>query len=486
MRNVLFIAVDDLRPELSRFGKSKLHSPHIDALCARGTQFDRAYCQYPQCMPSRASMLTGVRPTAELRDRKDQMCPNGEPSLPGHFRANGYQTVSIGKTYHYNDDDGESWSRRYDDTFYEQEYACHGYCSGYQDPENQRKVRNFGLQFASRNSHAGGRREPVELPPISESADAPDEAYPDGIVASRACRELADFAASNDPFFLAVGFYRPHLPWAVPERYWNLYDRNEVDLADNPFFPEHGIGISKLCDFLHYGDETILSTYSDIGTYDADSFPVLPPEKQRECVHGYWASVSFVDAQIGRVLAELERTGLSDDTVVVLWGDNGWHLGEHKLWSKVTSFEESTRVPLVVQAPDTSVGQRTDALVELVDIYPSLCELTAINTPAHVEGTSFVPLLGEPHREWKRGVLSRVRDAETLRTEKYRYTRYQAVPEGDAMHLPSELSAELFDLDSDPKENVNVAGRRAYSDVLEAMDEMLDGGWEVLTPERRS
>lgn len=473
-KNVLFISVDDLRPEIAGFGKTKLRTPHLDALCARGMQFDSTYCQYPQCMPSRASVFSGVRPNADWRDHKHQFCPNGEPSLPGLLREKGYETISIGKTYHYNDDDADSWSRRFTDTFYEQEYACHGYCSGYQLPENLTLVRSFGLQFdgSRRGGVDGDRPGLAQLPPLCESADAPDDAYPDGIVARRAIELLSESSAAQRPFFMAVGFYRPHLPWAVPKRYWDLYDRAAVDLADNPFLPDNAVAASDLCDFRHYGDEEVARTYSDIGRYDFEDFPVLSEEKQRECVHGYWAAVSFVDAQIGRVLAELHRTGLADNTIVIVWGDNGWHLGEHALWSKVTSFEESTRVPLVVRAPGDAAGGRSSALVELVDLYPTVCDLLDLPLPDHVEGTSLVPLLDRPDRQWKTAVLSRIRDAETIRTQRYRYTRY------------ASGGAELFDLEPDPAENVNVAGVSAYSDILEGLDELLSGGWQVLTPEQ--
>ena len=306
------IVVDDLRPEIGCFGKGKLHTPHLDALAAGGMRFDRAYCQVPICMPSRASLMSGVRPDGTWRDRIAQMCPNGEPSLPRYLRENGYATVSIGKVYHYNDEDSDGWIRRYTDTFHEASYTCDGYCSGYQHEENRSKLKNFALQFTGSD---------VELPPRVECADAPDSAYPDGIVAGAATQELRQFAASRQPFFLAAGFYRPHLPWAVPRKYWDLYDRDEVDLADNPFFPKDGIGKSDLSDFRHYGDDETGELYSDIGRYTDDDFPVLSEAKQRESVHGYWASVSFVDAQIGKVLDELRRLGLAEDTTVVLWGD---------------------------------------------------------------------------------------------------------------------------------------------------------------------
>ncbi len=471
-KNILMIVVDDLRPEIGCFGKDKLHTPHLDALAAGGMQFDRAYCQVPICMPSRASLLSGVRPDGTWRDRIAQMCPNGEPSLPRYLRENGCATVSIGKVYHYNDEDAEGWTRRYTDTFHEASYTCDGYCSGYQHEENRRKLKDFALQFTGSD---------VELPARVECADAPDAAYPDGIVAAAATEELRQFAASRQPFFLAAGFYRPHLPWAVPRKYWDLYDRDGVDLADNPFFPKDGIGKSDLSDFRHYGDPETDELYSDIGRYTDDDFPVLSEVKQRESVHGYWASVSFVDAQIGKVVDELRRLGLAEDTTVVLWGDNGWHLGEHKLWSKTTSFEESTRVPLLISGPGIPPGARTDALVELVDLYPTICDLLSLPAPGHLQGSSLLPLFGSPGQEWKSAVFSRIWDASTVRTNDYRLTHYaEGSPQGDERHLPNAGEFELFDLHADPRENVNIA--RAHPEIVARLNRLLQSGWQAALP----
>ena len=485
-KNILFIAVDDLRPEINCFGKAKLHTPNLDKIASRGLQFNRAYCQVPVCGPSRISLLTGKRPSKPTGNRWGLgSSPAGEPSLPGYFKAQGFQTISIGKVYHRNDDDEASWTRRYRDTFKEQDYTVHGYCAGYQLEENLRKLKNFGRQFSQSKAD-------LELPPICEAADAPDEAYPDGIIAQRAIEVLREFQGQEDPLFLALGFYRPHLPWAVPQKYWDLYDRDDVDLAANPFLPQDAIGTSNLGDFLHYGEEEIDRTYSDLGNYREDDFPLLSEAKQRECIHGYWASVSFTDAQIGKVLAELERLGQLDETVIVLWGDNGWHLGEHKLWSKTTSFEESTRIPLLVSVPGLTNGEPCDALVELVDLYPTLCDLSGMDRPPHLEGLSLAPLLEDPQKEWKTGVFSMMHQghATTLRTDRYRLTRYTNVPtQGDLWHLresASGLAFELFDLHKDPMENVNIASRPESSALVAKLDQMLTAGWAPIRDQVQS
>jgi iduronate 2-sulfatase len=469
-KNILFIAVDDLRPEISCFGKTKLHTPNIDKLASMGMQFDRAYCQVPVSMPSRASMMSGVRPNKEWRDRIFQFCPNGEPSLPGHLKKNGYNTISVGKVYHYNDDDESSWTRRYTDTFYEEKGTGHGYCSGYQIKENVEKM-------LARKSKETAK---IEYPPISECVDAPDSSYPDGVIANRTIEVLNELGKEDAPLFLATGFYRPHLPWAVPKKYWDLYEREDVDLADNQFFPKDGIGKSGLCDFVHYDDE-IRSTYSDLGEYKDDDFPILNEAKQRECIHAYWASVSFMDAQVGKILDELERLDMMKDTIIVLWGDNGWHLGEHKLWSKFTSFDESTRIPMIISNTGADEHGRTDALVELVDIYPTLCDLIDLEIPAHLEGESLQPLLKDKTRKGKKGIFSRIADADTICTERYRFTYYEgATPEGDQSHLPNTGKCELFDLLNDPRENVNVAKQPEYKEVVEEMTEKLSAGWTAM------
>ncbi len=483
LKNILFIAVDDLRPEINCFGKTKLHTPNLDKLASRGLQCNRAYCQVPVCGPSRLSLLTGKRPNDDTYNRWALGSPPPEePSLPGYFKAHGFETISIGKIYHANDDDEAGWSRRYTDTFKEQAYTVHGYCAGYQLEENRQKLKNFGRQFSQ------GKAD-LELPAICEAAKAPDDAYPDGIIANRAIEVLREFHAQDVPLFLALGFYRPHLPWAVPQKYWDLYRRDDVDLADNPFFPKDAIGISHLSDFLHYGDEEINRAYSDLGHYKDDDFPVLSEAKQRECIHGYWASVSFIDAQIGKVLAELERLGQLDESVIVLWGDNGWHLGEHKLWSKTTNFEESTRVPLLISAPLITQGATSDALVELVDLYPTLCDLAEFSQPSHLEGLSLLPLLHAPQRAWKTGVFSRASSghAQTLRTDRYRFTRYTNVPaHGDLWHLPNTGNYELFDHLEDPKENVNIAKRPQNISLIQTLDQALTAGWTPIQDRVRS
>jgi len=461
-KHILVFFVDDLRPELNCFGKQKLHTPNIDRLAARSTLFERAYCNFPQCMPSRTSMMCGKRPpafcqwVAELNSR-------GEPSLPRFMKDRGYTTVSCGKVYHKALDDAIAWTELHKDTFWEPypgqtDQNMHDY----QLPENQRKSQEkFRIGFPA------FRDVWESLPPLSECADAPDAGYVDAKVATRAIDVIERHGGKKQPLFLCAGFFRPHLPWVAPQWAWDLYDRDSIDLADNPFFPENGIGKSDLCDFMHYGDEEAQALFSDVGRYRDDDFPVLSEAKQRECIHGYWASVSFMDAQVGRVMNKLEEMGILDETAVFLWGDNGWHLGEHKLWSKVTHFEESTRVPLLVSVPGVTEGERASAIVEIVDIYPTVCELIGAEAPEHLEGETLP--MGPTARSAITAKPAAVTcwNGYTIVTDRYRLTWYpKAEKQEDLSMIAGRGQWELFDHHKDPQENRNVAGDAAYTDIL--------------------
>lgn len=468
-KNVLLIYLDDLRPELKCYGQSKIISPNIDKLAARSLVFNKAYCQIPVCMPSRVSTLSGMYSQHGGQGHLRDLLGKGLPSLPGHFKANGYDTISVGKVYHFNNDDGPSWTKRYTDTFYEQKLVCDGYCSGYQLEQNKK-----GLTFSKT-----GRNDSA----LTECVDAPDSDYPDGLIADTAIAELKKYSKSRQPMFLAAGFYRPHLPWAAPKKYWDLYKREDIDLAENPFFPTNAITRNAWGDLRHYGDKEVNAANIDYSS-DADSFSVLSEEKQREFVHGYWASVSFVDTQIGRVLDSLEELGLTENTVVVLCGDHGWQLGEHKLWAKGNNYEESLRVPLMVAAPGITKGDKTDALSELVDIYPSLCELAGLSIPAHVEGISMVPLLKNPSRNWKTAAFNIWGDAKSMRTDRYRLTVYdKAKPKGSWFQLPSQNRIELYDYKTDPAGNKNIVADPKNKELLDKLISQMKAGFKAARPD---
>ncbi len=448
--NVLFLIVDDLRPELGCYGNSNIISPNIDKIAREGILFKNAYCQIALCMPSRASVFSGLRPesngiTWPWHITLKSM-PSNVISLPQLFKNEGYTTISIGKVYHFNDDDPDAWTRRYTDTFYE---GKDGYSSGYQKESNIMSLVNY-------SKSKKGEGEYLPRPNSYEVSDASDEAYPDGMIANRAIEELKKLEKEKNPFFLAAGFYRPHLPFALPEKYWNMYKSENIKNAPNP---------QPVTDGVTTNDWDELRRYGDIPKKGA-----LSEKKAKEIIQGYYSSITFTDAQIGKVMFEFKKLGLDKNTIVILWGDNGWNLGEHGWWCKHTNYEVSTRITMIISTPDMKKNQVTDALVELVDIYPSLCELVDIRTPGYIEGTSVVPVMEVPDRQWKTAVFSQFGDAKTIRTENYRLIK----------HKNGQL--ELFDHVKDPGENRNVANHLEYMEIQDILIKQLEAGWKAGKP----
>ena len=317
--------------------------------------------------------------------------------------------------------------------------------------------------------------------PPTEAAEVEDAAYPDGRIADRTIEELRRLSGGTKPFFLATGFLKPHLAFACPKKYWDLYDPDEIDLADNPFAPKGAPAVA-----MHEWGE--LRAYADVPKRGP-----LDDAAARRLIHGYYACVSFIDAQIGRLLSELDRLGIADNTIVVLWGDHGWHLGDHGLWCKHSNFETAVHVPLIVRTPELrasqaspkpvgqGVGQSSEALVEFVDLYPSLCSLTGVEPPeGQLQGTSFVPLLEQPGRKWKEAAFSQYMRGgavlgESLRTDRYRFTRWSGRG-GNVAGL------ELYDHAADPGENINIADTPGAGDAVRRLTAMLDAGYEAASP----
>ena len=422
--NVLFIAVDDLRPELACYGKQHIHSPNIDKLAESSTLFERAYCMVPTCGASRASLMTGIRPA---RNRFVNFLTWADRDAPGittmntQFKQNGYYTVSMGKIFHHPQDSAQGWS--------EPAWRPKG-VAWYQRPENQKLHEERQKQ---------GKRKAKG--PAWESADVPDNAYADGVLAEQAISKLQQLKKQEQPFFLAVGFFKPHLPFIAPQKYWDLYDHDKIQLPENYKVPQDAPEES-----IHNSGE--LRAYAGIPRKGPVS-----EETARNLIHGYYACVSYTDAQIGKLLAELDRLELSDNTIVVLWGDHGWNLGDHTLWCKHSCYESSLQIPLLVRAPGIQGGQRRSALIETIDVYPSLCTLAGIPLPEHLAGQSFVELMRNPDTKWKETAVSRYRNGDTIRTDALRYTEYTN-PKG------KRTSRMLYDHSSDPLENKNVAGKR--------------------------
>jgi len=434
--NVLFIAVDDLRPELACYGAEHIHSPNIDRLARRGVLFERAYCMVPTCGASRASLLTGIRPTRkrfvsyQTWAEKDAA---GITTLNTHFKQNGYNTHSLGKIFHHPSDNAAGWSAP----------AWRPRTkSWYQLPENR-------ALHAKRQRQAGRKRGPAW-----ESADVPDNAYADGLLADRAIADLAQLKSQDRPFFLAVGFFKPHLPFIAPKKYWDLYDHSTIQLPDNYEVPQGAPAES-----IHTSGE--LRSYAGI--------PAKGPvsdEAARNLIHGYYACVSYTDAQIGRLLEELDRLELTANTIVVLWGDHGWNLGEHTLWCKHSCYETSMQIPLIIQASGIAGGQKRTGLTESIDVYPSLCELAGLPLPEHLQGSSLVALMKDSQADAKTAAVGRFHNGDTIRTDTFRFTEYTN-PQG------KRIARMLYDHAADPHENTNIAEEDAAVDRVQALSAAL-------------
>tara|TARA_Y200000002_G_scaffold376546_1_gene380568 strand:- start:10 stop:1632 length:1623 start_codon:yes stop_codon:yes gene_type:complete len=395
--NVLFIAIDDLRPELGCYGSPIAQSPHLDELAKDGMRFDRAYCQQAICSPSRASLMTGARPdqigvienTAYFRELNPEVV-----TLPQHFISQGYEAVYCGKIYHGRmTDERHSWSRKaaYDQCSVERTHLPGGYAL----VENQKLWASNKEKMLARYGQQGSGG--LIHGPAYESADVPDHAYSDGFSTQLAIATLRDHLEKKpkQPLFLALGFKKPHLNFVAPKKYWDLYDREKIKLSQ-----QSGAPIAGAATGLHASFE--LRTRHGIPKKGP-----IGPELAQTLLHGYYACVSYVDAQIGLMLEALEEAGVRDDTVIVVWGDHGWHLGDMGIWGKATNYEIATRVPLIVWTPNMQArGQHSKALVELVDIYPTLCELTNLPVPEHLAGESFASLLDDPKEEGKEYAVS--------------------------------------------------------------------------------
>lgn len=444
--NVLFIAVDDMRTELGCYGSSIVSSPNIDALAQRGTLFERAYCQQAVCNPSRASLLTGLRPetlgiwnlATHFRERVPDVV-----TLPQHFMSNGYHAEGIGKIFHNwrQDDwrgDAASWS-----VPAVMHYASHG--------SDQAVVE-------------GDVPPNLSDTPKCEIRNVPDEAYFDGRVAQLAVQALGRLKEQADPFFLAVGFWKPHSQFNAPKRYWDRYDPNEIKRAANPLPPRFVPDIA-----LHDAREMLRS-------FTARPHGRPTRSDEIDLRHGYYAAISYVDAQVGKVVDELNRLGLADNTIIVFWSDHGYHLGEHGLWAKTSNFELDARVPLIIAEPDRPSPRRSKSLVELLDLYPTLSDLAGLPAPSHLEGVSLRPALDDPQAQVKPAAFTwHPRPAYpadddplqalgySMRTDRFRYTEWRSVADN------SVVARELYDHDNDPDENINHAGNPRYADQIEEL-----------------
>ncbi len=514
--NVLFIAIDDLRPELGCYGSPIAVTPNLDRLAQEGLLFNRAYCQQAICAASRASLLTGLRPdTCGITHnyvKIRQLNPN-VVTLPQYFGLQGYDTVYYGKVFHHGDDDPRSWNRQ---------ALADQLGAGRAPPvdhfllaENQRFEATTRKEMFAKYGDVA--KYGLAMGPAYECADVPDNAYVDGYNTDLAIATLQELAENKQkPFFLALGFNKPHLNWIAPKKYWDLYDRQQIPMSAQVAGPRDGAAMGVHSSF----ELRVRSGIPKTGEID--------PELARTLKHAYLACVSYVDAQLGRMMRALDAAGVRDNTIIIVWGDNGFHLGEMGMWGKATDYEFATRVPLLLWTPGMPAGSRgkkTDALVELIDIFPSLCDLAGLRKPVQLEGTSFAPLLGNPGRPWKQAAFSQFPDpalrewgaypmrpamretyfgpllnaAEgriqaqmgimwdrdlfenhltgyTMRTDRYRLVVWKDTKHPDT----APLDIELYDHESDPEESRNVA--KQNPELIARLTRQLEAGWKASGP----
>lgn len=479
--NVLFIAVDDLRPELGCYGSSFIKTPNIDRLASSAVVFDRHYVQFAVCIPSRAALLTSLSPERTHQNYGPTVWNKVEGVQPWGrtFQLNGYEAVSLGKIWHV---EGDS-----PDTF-----DLVGKIEGrhYGDPKNDA----IYAQWRETSKKTGAAKNPEPKAPIAEAFDAPDSEYIDGALADDAIVQLDRLKKGDKPFMLAVGFSKPHLPFAAPKRYWDLYDPEKLPLAPNPSFP---VGMPAIA----------WSGNPNFEAYDYDAYERLPKGSLNDQVmpiatarwlrHGYFACVSFTDAQVGRVLAALEKNGLAENTIVVLWGDHGFHLGDLNLWGKQTNFEEAARSPLIVRAPGrTKAGQHSTSIIQTVDILPTLVDLCGMKPLPLTDGKSFSSVVADPTQVTNAAAFhvfdrNPARSASDTRPAKDRQVighairtpDYRLVDWRESWSLSGErVAIELYDYAKDPLETKNVVDDPAYAEIRAQLEEQLRCGPASLNP----
>ena len=428
--NVLFIAIDDMKPLIGCYGDTFAITPNIDSIAKKGTVFLNNQCQWPVCGPTRASIMTGLRPELTgvmnlktlMRDKNPDIV-----TLPQQFKNNGYETAGRGKVYDprcveggHAHDDPPSWSMPY-------------------------------------KPYHGGFKIPGK--PVVASPDVKDEELIDGQICEAGIKLIKQLSNKEKPFFIAVGFKKPHLPFIAPKKYWDMYDANKIKLAPFQKMP-------KNADPSHN-----FHTSGELRGYDGvPKEGDIPPELQRKLIHGYYACVTYIDTLIGKLLAELKAEGVEDNTVICLWGDHGWHLGDHGIWGKHTTLEQAARAPLIIAAPAIKGNNKTMSPTEFIDVYPTLCELAGIPLPEHLNGKSLIPVMKDPKVMVKAGAITNFKRkgfGYSFRNKRYRYIEWINKKTKEI------VSKELYDYEKDPLETVDLSKNPEYKDIMNDMAKKL-------------
>ena len=485
--NILFIPVDDLKPILGCYGDKEIKTPNIDRLAKQGMLFFNAHCQQAVCGPSRASLMTGLYPDStkvwDLKTRMRDVNPD-ILTLPQYFKQNGYVTVGMGKTYDPRcvgpELDKESWSIPYVTPSPEDYDKKSGPPEiWYQNPEtkkNLRKANKIIKEQHIKRKEAFAVMQKLNAKPVTECVDVADNAYLDGVSAEQACKFLAKFAKEGKPFFISVGFKKPHLPFTAPKKYWDLYKDDDIKLA---LFQKHAKN-SK--DFTYQDCWELRNSYTD--------FPVkgpIPEKLQRRMIHGYMASVSYIDALIGKVLDELDRLNLTDNTIICLWGDHGWHLGDHGMWGKHTNLEQATRAPLIFAGKGIPKDVKNFSPVAFVDIFPTLCDLAGLKIPKVLQGKSLTPIFKDSEKSVHKAVMSQFPRwykggkvmGYAVRDGRYRYIVWIQKNFRKGEKSGPVVFTELYDYTKDPLETVNQAQNPEYKDVIKKMSGILRDTYKI-------
>lgn len=439
--NVLFIAVDDLRTELGAYGNEFVLSPNMDALAASGTLFNHHYVQVPTCGASRHALLTGMRPSKpihlsnsaiekEISERPETNVPE---TFIHRFKQAGYHTVGIGKISH----------------------SADGYVYGYEEPVSQKKelphswdelVFNAGKWKTGWNAffaYANGENRQSLKKQVKpyEAGEVNDDGYPDGLTANLAISKLRELKSKEKPFFLGVGFFKPHLPFNAPKKYWDLYDETTLPVSRNPNIPEN-ISLKSLHGSGEFNGYALGDEKASLQASVSDAYA-------KKLHHAYYASISYIDTQIGRLWQELKTLDMEKNTIIVIWGDHGWHLGDQRVWGKHTLFENALKSALIIKSPYIEhQAQQVENVVETVDIYPTLLELCNIGNDYPLDGESLVGLMNSNKQQTRETAYSYFRNGISLRTEKYRLTKY---------FRKDTPTVELYDHSADPLETKNIA-----------------------------
>ena len=437
--NILFISIDDFKPFVNKFGATKAITPNIDKLASESVQFNNAYTNIAVCGASRASVMTGVRPSqtrfTDYNSTVSEHAPDAM-TLNHLFQKNGYATISYGKIYHNVNDSREYW----DDVDKAKQ-------TDYQDPKKIALIKSrnekgeYGLKI-----------------PIIEYPEVDDYAYNDGKITKNALRKMKTLKEENKPFFMAVGYVSPHLPFIQPKKYWDMYNHGAIELADNPFKPENAPDIAMTA---QHDSAELRGMYLDVPQKGPVSI-----EMAKDLIHGYYASVSYMDKLIGDLIQGLEDLGLRDNTSIVLWSDHGYFLGEHGMWTKHSTFNEAVKIPLLISSPKYTKNKTTESFTELVDIYPTLCDLTNIEKPAYLHGESLIPVLENPSTILKSEIYTRYHEGEAVIDKDYSYTEFYR---GDKY-----LGNMLYDENKDIKQNIDISKRPENKEIVDKYSKKLE------------